>query len=84
MVPALRRLCRIASGSVLMVAIVAFVGGWMFDVRALRNLVPGTIEMKSFTAVGLFCLAAGLGLLLASGVAGRRRLLGRMFAVILS
>jgi len=81
-VPALRRLCRAASGSVLVVAMVAFVGGWLFDVRALRNLVPGTIEMKPFTAVGLFCSAAALGLLLDLSVSGRRRLVGRMFAVI--
>lgn len=81
-VPALRRLCRAASWSVLVVATVAFVGGWMFDVRPLRNLVPGTIEMKPFTAAGLFCSAAALEVLLDLSVAGRRRLVGRMFAVI--
>jgi diguanylate cyclase (GGDEF)-like protein len=39
---------------------VVLVGGWMLGDAALRNIVPGTVEMKALTAIGVVCASASL------------------------
>jgi diguanylate cyclase (GGDEF)-like protein len=81
-VPALRRLCRGASALVLAAVTMVFFGGWGLGVTVLRNLVPGTVEMKPMTAVALLFCAASLWLLLDGGVARGRRLAGYVCAAV--
>jgi diguanylate cyclase (GGDEF)-like protein len=81
-VPALRRLCRGASGAVLVVATAVFIGGWALNIGALRNLIPGTVSTKPLTTIGLFFSAAALWLLLDAGVARWRRPAGYACAIV--
>lgn len=75
-VPVLRRLCRGAAGLVLVVPTVVFFGGWGLNVKGLRNLIPGTVEMKPMTTIGLFLSAAALWLLMEAAASQKQRLLG--------
>ena len=45
-----RRVVWISSLSVILVAAVVLIGGWMLDVRALRTIIPGAVGMKAPTA----------------------------------
>jgi diguanylate cyclase (GGDEF)-like protein len=78
-VPALRTTCRGAGWLTIAVALVVLVGGWMLDVERLRNIVPGTVGMKSLTAVGLIAAAVAL-LALIDPATARRTLLARLAA----
>jgi diguanylate cyclase (GGDEF)-like protein len=53
---------------------VVFVGGWVCNVQPLRNLIPGTVEMKPLTAIALFFSATAFGLLLDACAGPMRRL----------
>ena len=68
--PTLRRACRSLIWLTIAIALVVLVGGWMLDVAVLRNVVPGTVGMKSWTAIGL--LSAGAALLLTTAPARER------------
>ncbi len=60
---------------VVLTSAVVLVGGWMFGRVELRSIVPGSVEMKALTAIGLLC--AALSLLPALSEAPRR---GRRWA----
>ncbi len=34
-------------------ALTTLIGGWILDVQVLRNVIPGAVEMKAWTAIGL-------------------------------
>ena len=76
--PRLRRLVVVVAALVMAITATAFIGGWVAGERSLRNLVPGTVEMKDWTALALFACAASLPLHLWGGL--RARLAGRLLA----
>ena len=39
---------------------IAVLAGWAFDVPAMRSVIPGAVEMKANTAVGLIGTSAAL------------------------
>lgn len=63
--------CSAAAYLTLAVSLLAFVGGWVLGHDELKNIVPGTVAMKSLTAVGLS--ASAFALLLRLGEPPRRR-----------
>jgi diguanylate cyclase (GGDEF)-like protein/PAS domain S-box-containing protein len=70
---AARRVC-IGCGTAVVVLSVVVLAGWVFGIKALKEVAPGLPAMTSDTAIGLGC--AGLALaLLAPG--SRRRSIGR-------
>ena len=63
------------------VGTLVFAGGWLLDVTALKNVIPGTVVMKASTAAALACLGASLLLLLDPAVSARRRAAGKALAI---
>jgi len=56
----LARFARACCAFVALTSVVVLVGGWMLDREELRNIVPGTVGMKSLTAIGLLCASLSL------------------------
>jgi diguanylate cyclase (GGDEF)-like protein len=52
--------CRALIWLTIAIALVVLIGGWALDVTVLRNVVPGTVAMKSWTALGLLSAATAL------------------------
>ena len=55
---------------------VAVLVGWALDMPALRSVIPGAVEMKANTAIGLLLCAAALVLLSAANPAVSQRTVG--------
>lgn len=81
-VPAFRRVARVLAWLVVASGVVVLVGGWMLDVRELRSIIPGAVGMKPMTAVSLMAGAAALLLLEDPDGNGRRRVAGRLLALV--
>lgn len=74
----LKRLRAGASGFSI-VAGVAVLGGWMFDVLPLKTLLPGLSSMKANTALGLLLLGCAVGLMSRAEGRGKE---GKRFQVV--
>src|ERR1022692_3652919 len=72
---------RIAAGAVFLTTGMILVGGWLFDIPALRTLGLGSIDVQSNTALGLAAAGAALWLL-QEGASRRRRLAGWFCAAL--
>ncbi|MCI0528611.1 MAG: PAS domain S-box protein [Nitrospira sp.] len=82
-ISSLKRLSKIAS------AVVIFVGGlvllgWLFDIGILKTVLPGLVEMKINTALGLILSGVSLWLLQRDRVSRRRRLIAQAGALIVT
>lgn len=83
--PAQRTLARTADvfGGVVLGIASAVIVGWLFDVGFLKSLLPGSVDMKFNTALGLF-----LGVLALRGASRCRsercRMVGRVCAVLIA
>lgn len=64
-----RDVSRVASGIVLAVGFLVL-AGWLFDISALRSILPGLATMKAHTALAL--VLAGISLLASSELENRR------------
>jgi PAS domain S-box-containing protein len=78
---------RVRSVSGLAAALVAAIGavalfGWLIDVPRLRGPIPGLIEMKANTAIGLVLLGAALWILRDPDAAPGRKVLAHAFAAV--
>jgi diguanylate cyclase (GGDEF)-like protein len=73
---------RAACGIVVLTSAVVLVGGWVLGHSVLRNIVPGTVEMKALTAVGLLCASLSLLAVLAPAVGRVRRCIHRGLALV--
>jgi diguanylate cyclase (GGDEF)-like protein len=62
--PTLRAICLALMALTVAIALLVLIGGWALDVAVLRNVVPGTVAMKPWTALGLLSAATALRLLL--------------------
>ncbi len=60
---------------------VVFFGGWVMDVTALKNVVPGTVVMKASTAAALASLGLSLLLRMRPAPSRLRRIVGVACAV---
>ena len=69
--PPLQAACRGLIWLTIAIALLVLVGGWVLDVAVLRNVVPGTVGMKSSTALGL--LGSATALLALTGGPSRAR-----------
>jgi diguanylate cyclase (GGDEF)-like protein len=58
--PSLRTTFRAFVWTAIVIAGLVLVGGWVCGVVALRNVVPGTVGMKAWTAIGLLSAAISL------------------------
>jgi diguanylate cyclase (GGDEF)-like protein len=81
-VVAFRRVPRVLAWLVIASGFVVLVGGWMLDLRELRSIIPGAVGMKPLTAVALVAGAAALLLLEDPHEARRRRVAGRLVALV--
>ena len=79
----MRKWAMAAAWLVIAVAGLVLVGGWIFGIEVLKNIVPGAVQMKSLTAVGLALAGASLLLLIDPGITGGRGMLGRLCAFLL-
>nr|WP_186329886.1 response regulator [Variovorax boronicumulans] len=61
----------------------AVLAGWAFDLPALRSVIPGAVQMKANTAVGLLACSAALWLRTRAGPAADRWAVGLGVAVAL-
>jgi ascorbate-specific PTS system EIIC-type component UlaA len=73
---------RFASGGAVLIGVIALVG-WILDLPGLRSIIPGAVEMKANTALGL--VTAGFALFVladaTSRIPGRRRILQSVASV---
>ena len=67
-----QRASKMTSGAVLLLAMIVL-AGWMFDVPALKSVIPGLATMKPMTAVGLGLGGLALWLLQSSQPESVRR-----------
>jgi diguanylate cyclase (GGDEF)-like protein len=58
--------------------------GWLWELDALKALLPGDVTMKANTALGFVLLGTALWLLRDEAVAGRARLLGQTLGAIVA
>ncbi len=56
--------------------------GWLFDIPFLRSILPNASPMKVNTALGFFCSGISLWLLQNEDASSRRKLIGRIFAIV--
>ncbi len=74
------RAVRLSALAVIAVGAIVLIGGWVFDVRALRTVIPGAVGMKPLTALLLACGGIALLLVAPEGISARRARLGRVAA----
>lgn len=82
--PAVRHLRWTAWTACALVALtsaIVLVGGWMLGDAALRNIAPGTVQMKALTAVGLLCASGSLCAALHATPVGAARWIHRALAL---
>jgi diguanylate cyclase (GGDEF)-like protein len=72
-----RRIAVLCGACTALFGAVVLIVGWAFGVAAVRSVVPGTVEMKSSTAL-MFILSGAALLLVPAG--GNRRWIGRTCA----
>lgn len=76
-----RRSIEVCAWAAILAGTVVFFGGWVLDVTALKNVIPGTVVMKASTASALVSVGASLLLLRDPTVHGWRRAIGISCAV---
>lgn len=76
------RAVQLGALAVMLVGAVVFIGGWVFDVRVLRTIIPGAVGMKAATAVLLMCGAAALLVLAREPQTAATRGVGRSLATL--
>jgi diguanylate cyclase (GGDEF)-like protein len=77
----LRRVVHAACALVALTSTVVL-AGWVLGEPALRNIVPGTVEMKALTAIGLLCAAISLAAAPRATSARHRHWLRRGLALV--
>jgi len=73
---------RAICGVVALTSAVVLVGGWVLGHSVLRNIVPGTVEMKALTALGLLCASLSLLAVLAPAAGSARRRIHRGLGLV--
>jgi diguanylate cyclase (GGDEF)-like protein len=76
------RAVQLGAFAVVLVGLLVLIGGWVFDVRVLRTIIPGAVSMKAASALLLVCGATSLLLLAREPQTTATRWLGRSLATL--